>query len=133
MIVSQESPSLHPYDILAHPKRRRILEVLGQTKLTYTELMDKVGMEDSGKFSYHLGVLSRYIQHEDDLYSLSIEGKVLVGAVQEFEKRSYGLMGNMTGSGIVDPEGYLKIVYSVKFSLMTPEGNLLQKKTEDKF
>ncbi len=107
--------------------------VLSDGSLTYSELMKEVGIEDSGKLSYHLGVLSRYINHEKDLYSLSIEGRVLHGAVEEFEKRSYGLMGNMTGSGIVDYEGYLKIAYSVKFSLMTPGGDLLQRKTEEKF
>ncbi len=125
--VSAEGRFLHPYDVLAHPKRRKILGLLEGRELTYTELMKEVGIEDSGKLSYHLGALSRYIQHQDDLYSLSIEGRVLSAAVQEFEKRSYGLMGDMTGSIEVDPDGLLKATYSVRFSLLTAEGDLIQR------
>jgi len=125
--LSEEGRSLHPYDVLAHPKRRKILGLLEGRELTYTELMREVGIEDSGKLSYHLGALSRYIQHQKDLYSLSIEGRVLSAAVQEFEKRSYGLMGDVTGSMEVTPEGFLKATYSVRVSLMTPKGDLIQR------
>ena len=131
--MSEESPSLHPYDVLAHPKRRKILGHLAEGKSTYSKLMRKTGIEDSGSLSYHLGVLSRYIYHEEDLYSLSIDGKVLWGAVQEFEKRSYGLVGNMTASSVVHPDGILKIAYSMKFSMLTPTGDTLERKPDDKY
>lgn len=131
--MSEEGLSLHPYDILAHPKRRRILGFLAGTSCSYSELMKETGIEDSGSLSYHLGVLSRYIRHEKNLYSLSIDGKVLWGALQEFEKRSYGLVGSITASGIVHPEGTIKISYSMKFSMMTPEGDMLERKQDDKF
>jgi len=126
-----DEPPIHPYDILAHPKRKRILEALQEGKLTFTQLMARSAIDDSGKLSYHLGVLSRYIQHDKDLYTLSIEGRVLAGAVREFEEKSYGLMSTTTFSGIVDPSGRLKMAYSMRFSIMTPSGDLLRKNIEE--
>lgn len=131
--MSEESPSLHPYDVLAHPKRRRILGFLAENVCTYSDLMRETRIEDSGSLSYHLGVLSRYIQHDKDLYSLSIDGKVLWGAVKEFEKRSYGLVGSMTMSSVVQPDGKIKISYSMKFSMMTALGDKLGRKPGDKY
>ena len=131
--MTEETLTLHPYDILAHPKRRKILSQLSEGKFTYSELMRETGIEDSGSLSYHLGVLSRYIQHEEDRYCLSIDGKVLWGALQEFEKRSYGLVGSITASGVIHPDGNLKISYSMKFSMMTPEGDKLERKPDDKY
>ncbi len=93
--------------------------------------MARSAIEDSGKLSYHLGVLSRYIQHDKDLYTLSIEGRVLTGAVREFEEKSYGLMSTTTFSGMVDPGGRLKMAYTMRFSMMTPSGDLLRKNMEE--
>jgi len=38
--------TLHPYDLLANPKRRKILAVLEKEDLTYSEIMKKTEIDD---------------------------------------------------------------------------------------
>ena len=125
--MPSEEPLLHPYDILANPKRRRILDALSQGDKTYMELMRESGMDDSGKFSYYLGTLARYIHHVEEIYSLSFEGSMLLGAVKDFEEKAYGLMGNIIFSGDVGTSGLLTMTYSIRISIMGPAGDMLQK------
>jgi hypothetical protein len=96
------------------------------------ELMRESGMDDSGKFSYYLGTLARYIHHEEEKYSLSFEGSMLLGAVKDFEEKAYGLMGNMIISGDVSNSGLLSITYSIRISMMGPAGDMLQRMIKQK-
>lgn len=115
---------LHPYDLLASPRRRNIVKALENGPLTYSEIMEVTGIDDSGKLSYHLGVLSHYIHHEENLYSLSFEGKILSRAATEFEKKAYGLMTDVLLSGEVDPTGYVRSEITIGLSITVPTGEV---------
>ncbi len=56
MTVSEEASELDVIlQALAHPVRRRVIELLAENKgLSYSELMRLVGVEDSGTFGFHL-------------------------------------------------------------------------------
>jgi heterodisulfide reductase subunit A len=63
------------FDVLAHPIREKIIRVLGELgPLTYSELREKVGVEETGKFNYHLNKISPFIEKKGKLYSLNEEG-----------------------------------------------------------
>jgi len=63
------------FDVLAHPIREKIIRVLGEFgSLTYSELREKVGVEETGKFNYHLNKISPFIEKKGKLYSLNEEG-----------------------------------------------------------
>lgn len=121
-----EGRTLHPYDLLASPKRRKIIRSLEEGPLTYSEVMEKTGIDDSGKLSYHLGVLSHYIDHKDNLYSLSFEGEIISRAAKEFEQKTYGVMGQVFLSGEVDTKGYLKLNGTLNISVTAPTGEVVK-------
>ena len=124
--MAGEGRTLHPYDLLASPKRRKIMRVLEKGPLTYSQVMEKTGIDDSGKLSYHLGVLAHYIDHKDNLYSLSFEGEILSRAAKEFEKKTYGVMGQILLSGEVDAKGLLKLNGTFDISVTLPTGGAVK-------
>ena len=119
-----EGRTIHPYDLLASPKRRKIIRALQNGPLTYSDIMDQAGIDDSGKLSYHLGILSHYIDHRDNLYSLSFEGKVLSRAAKEFESKTYGVSVQGLFSGEVDETGYLRLNNTLAISIVIPTGEI---------
>ena len=122
--MTGEGRTIHLYDLLASPRRRKIIKALEGGPLTYSEIMVKTGVDDSGKLSYHLGVLSHYIEHRDNLYSLSFEGELLSRAAREFEQKTYGALGQTILSGEVDEKGYLKLNNTLSISIVIPTGEV---------
>ncbi|WP_232702012.1 DUF7351 domain-containing protein [Halobacterium wangiae] len=63
--------------------------------LAFSALRDRVGVDDPGRFNYHLGELTgQFVTKTDDGYEISAPGKRLVGAV---------LAGGYTGALDADP------------------------------
>lgn len=81
---------------LAHPIRRRVIEELAKEgSLSYKELMDRVGISDSGTFGFHLRNLKGLVEkNERGEYQLTQLGwkaydvlKILKGKVEEVKKK----------------------------------------------
>jgi DNA-binding transcriptional ArsR family regulator len=50
--------------------------------LSFSELRERAGVEDSGRFNYHLGKLRpRFLEESDDGYELTYAGREVVGAI----------------------------------------------------
>jgi DNA-binding transcriptional ArsR family regulator len=88
--VSGEKPEEETYSLiytsLKHPIRRRILRMLRDNPLTFSEILEAVGI-DSGHLNYHLDNLGDLITHsQDGKYQLSSIGSAavkLMGGVEE--------------------------------------------------
>lgn len=71
---------------LKHPVRRRILRMLGDQKLTYTQLMTKLDL-DTGHLNYYLESLGELLTKTDDgKYRLSEFGRAALGLMSEVEE-----------------------------------------------
>jgi len=71
------------YEALSHPAREKILLVLGESgPLTYGELMSRVGIEETGKFNYHLKKVSAFLSKEERLYTLNTAGLKIYEAIK---------------------------------------------------
>jgi DNA-directed RNA polymerase subunit RPC12/RpoP len=63
--------------------------------LAFSELRERVGVEDPGQFNYHLGKLTgRFVRKRDDGYATTTAGDRVVGAV---------LSGGLTDTADLDP------------------------------
>lgn len=79
------------FGVLGNETRMEILQTLGETDdpLSFSELRERVGMDDSGQFNYHLDKLvGHFVRDTDDGYALAKAGErvieaVLSGAVTE--------------------------------------------------
>jgi DNA-binding transcriptional ArsR family regulator len=50
--------------------------------LSFSEVRERAGVEDSGRFNYHLGKLRpRFLEERDDGYELTYAGREVVGAI----------------------------------------------------
>jgi hypothetical protein len=83
-------PELQPadaFDVLADETRVRILQALGSAgngaePRSYSDLMDAVGVRDSGRFNYHLTRLcDHFVTRGPDGYSLSYEGVLVYRSI----------------------------------------------------
>jgi hypothetical protein len=83
--IEEETYSLI-YTSLKHPIRRRILRMLSQKSLTFSEILDILKI-DSGHLSYHLESLGDLITHTKDgkyiLSSFGVAAMKLMGGVEE--------------------------------------------------
>ncbi|MCT9095616.1 winged helix-turn-helix domain-containing protein [Haloarchaeobius sp. HME9146] len=89
------------FDALSDPIRVAIVEALvaarretpDDPERSFSELRDRVGVEDSGRFNYHLGKLrGRFVEQTDDGYELNYAGEqvasaILAGTLDESETR----------------------------------------------
>jgi len=75
---------------LKHPIRRKILRMLSEDELTYTQMLTRLGV-DTGHLNYHLENLGELLSKTDDgKYRLSEFGTAalgLMGSVEETENR----------------------------------------------
>ncbi len=70
--------------LFADETRVRILKTLGDAwvedwpgRRSYTEIMETVGVTDSGRFNYHLDrLVGRFVSHDGETYKLSFPGLV---------------------------------------------------------
>jgi DNA-binding transcriptional ArsR family regulator len=64
------------FKTLSHQKRRDILRVIGESKeVTFTEIKESIGTEDSPSLSYHLNALNHLIMQKEGKYRLSELGR----------------------------------------------------------
>lgn len=71
---------------LRHPIRRKILRMLAQKRLTFSEILDEVSI-DSGHLSYHLENLGDLIMRDPEgNYALSIIGLAAVRLMSDVEE-----------------------------------------------
>ena len=60
----------------------RVLGTAGGGPLTFSELRERVGTRDSGRFNYHLGKLvGTFLRRTDEGYELTYAGHRIVGAI----------------------------------------------------
>jgi hypothetical protein len=86
--MSSASDSLHR--ILKDENRRKIIMVLNEKgNLGYTDLMKAVGIDNTGKFNYHLKILSGLIVKKDDgLYALTEKGLLASRLMRQFPENT---------------------------------------------
>lgn len=80
----KQLPPDEVFELLAHGTRFSILEHLNNSNggLTFAELRARVGIDDPGRFNYHLQKLTgRFVRKDSDSYELTGSGRRLVGAV----------------------------------------------------
>ncbi|MFB6071953.1 MAG: winged helix-turn-helix domain-containing protein [Halobacterium sp.] len=94
--VERRSPEA-AFGLLANDLRVSMLRALGDARepVSFSELRERVGERDSGKFNYHLGKLvGQFATREDDGYALSLVGRQVYGAI---------LSGAYTADATVEP------------------------------
>jgi hypothetical protein len=71
---------------MTHPTNRRIIDSLHDQSLSFTDLMNKVGNGDHGRFGYHLRMLREFVKLEPTTkkYRLTDEGKLLSAVIRDF-------------------------------------------------
>lgn len=85
------------FAILGNETRIRVLQVLGEIDeaLSFTELRERVGLEDPGQFNYHLNqLIPHFIRRTDRGYKLREPGSIVVQAVHS---------GLVTRSPVIEP------------------------------
>lgn len=75
------------YAVLAHPLRQKLLEILDKEGyISYSDLMEKLGLETTGQLNFHLKKLGKYITKDKKSYFLTEDGKRIV-QILEVNKR----------------------------------------------
>jgi len=85
------------FGLLGNDIRVRILDVLGRSPeagLSFSELFDRIELDDSGNFNYHLDKLCGSFIRKADGYELTYAGKQVVGAIHA---------GTYTANVTIDP------------------------------
>ena len=84
------------FAILGNETRIQILQTLGEAPgpLSFTELRDRVGIQQGGQFSYHLGQLGHFVRKREDGYELRQTGRYVIQAV---------LSGAVTDGSVREP------------------------------
>lgn len=76
---------------LKHPVRRRILRMLSDEELTYTQILTELDL-DTGHLNYHLESLSELLAKTDDgKYRLSEFGRAALGLMDGVEEPKKGM------------------------------------------
>ena len=94
--VDRRTPA-EAFGLLDNEMRLSILEVLSDASgpLSFSELRERVGERDSGKFNYHLGKLAgHFVRRTESGYELTLAGDQIVGAL---------LAGTYTADVSLDP------------------------------
>ena len=80
-----DSGSEQAFSLLADETRLAILQVLADSPaepLSFSQLRERVGVTDSGRFNYHLGKLTgRFVKKSDAGYEIRLAGWTVVGAI----------------------------------------------------
>jgi len=80
------------YAVLSHPIRRKIIEIVAEDDVSFTDLMQKLGFKDTSKLTFHLRQMERTIEKTSDgKCRLSSLGKIAHKINVDREKRM-GLM-----------------------------------------
>lgn len=97
--------SLHK--VLKDEKRRKIITLLNEKgNQSYTDLLNALGTDSTGKLNYHLKILNELItKREDGQYVLTDKGKLAVNLLQEFAPRK-----SQSEIDAPFPRGYMIVV-----------------------
>ncbi|NVM52895.1 MAG: hydrogenase iron-sulfur subunit [Candidatus Helarchaeota archaeon] len=67
------------YTILAHPLRQKLLQIVEKEGyISYSDLMEKLGLETTGQLNFHLKKLGNLLGKEKKAYYLTEEGKKIM-------------------------------------------------------
>jgi glucan phosphoethanolaminetransferase (alkaline phosphatase superfamily) len=105
-------------DVLKHPMRRKILSVLYERKtMSYMDLMNFVGATNTGKFNYHLKILSDLIEKDQNgKYVLTEKGQMAAQLLQKFpEKKTRQTPLYMADAALIGFAGIVLIVVNPVF------------------
>jgi len=81
----------HVYSVLSHPIRRKIIELVAENDVSFTELMQELGLNETGTLTFHLRQMERALEKTADAkYRLSELGRIAHSLSAEGEK-SIGL------------------------------------------
>ncbi len=73
------------FSSLKHPARRKILRLLSEKPLTFSEMLDLLGVSSSN-LTYHLESLGELVAVENGVYKLSTFGSAAVGTMKIVEE-----------------------------------------------
>ncbi len=73
------------FSSLKHPARRKILRVLSEKPLTFSEMLNLLGVSSSN-LTYHLESLGELVTQENGIYKLSTFGSAAVGTMKVVEE-----------------------------------------------
>ncbi len=73
---------------LSHPKRYAIVEALSQEDLTFTQLMDNTGINDSSLLIFHINKLKGIVTRGSGIYSLTTQGQRLYDLMLSFQEKA---------------------------------------------
>jgi len=91
-------------DVLKHPVRRKIILALFERgNLSYVDLMNSVGVSNTGKFNYHLKVLGDLIDKDQNgCYILTEKGQMVAELLQKFpEKKPQPTFLSMADAAVI--------------------------------
>ena len=75
------------FEAISHPLRIKILKLLAEKPMSFSELKKELGIKSSGKLDYHLGKLSGLvIQDKNGRYMLSKQGYAAIQAIDTVKK-----------------------------------------------
>ena len=73
------------FSSLKHPIRRKILRILSEKPLTFSEMLELLGVSSSN-LTYHLESLGELVTQEESIYKLSTFGAAAVGTMKIVEE-----------------------------------------------
>lgn len=73
------------FSSLKHPARRKILRILSEKPVTFSEMLDLLGVSSSN-LTYHLESLGELLSQEDGVYKLSTFGSAAVNTMKIVEE-----------------------------------------------
>lgn len=73
------------FKVLSHPLRVRVLELLSEQRMRYTDILEELGVE-TGKLNFHLRKLDGYVDTEDDTYALTERGVEALRTAEDAEQ-----------------------------------------------
>lgn len=100
-------------DVLKHPVRRKIILALFEREnLSYVDLMNSVGVSNTGKFNYHLKILGDLIEKDQNgRYVLTEKGRMAAQLLQKFpKKKSQPTILSMADAAVI---GFAGVVLTV--------------------
>jgi len=85
------------FKTLSHQKRRDILRVIGERgEVTFTEIKNSVGIEDSPSLSYHINALGQLVVQKEGKYRLSDLGRDTYNLI--CKASTYSVSSSIVGS-----------------------------------
>jgi len=117
----------HVYSMLSHPIRRKIIELVAENDVSFTELMQELGLNETGTLTFHLRQMERALEKTSDgkyrlselgriAHSLSVEGEKSIGLrkfspTEEIKKRVTKFSSDFAGL-LFSPSRTLRRIYS---------------------